>query len=819
MSKEFSFVEIDWHQSGRGDFACPDGEVESVVVSPAGVWVDPDSVKGFGVGDSKDKTVIVSDSGASPTPGEPFSPSVSTVIAEEPPLDLPQPPDMDKPSADIPYIFMPEVPLLEFSLTPKAVMPFSLLADQWPQSEVNIPLPPSDPDLNPALTASATEFIADYEAACREQKLFTSPFLVMGAVRFPDGTRVPGVPVLMIPNSETPTLTVESTGSSEQATGVRMRLRSRACQLKMRLLEVSSKDNHDNNRYKGCRVEILVAGPVSLRNAGPYQARAPHTVYARGYSVTDAGILAASDGGRLTGLSLGSVARDEIDSAISNLSEFRVIASVPYEKITDFSTPGPVPISDSIAPSTECESIKPDFSLLLRHLPEYATKVNSRMLLMGGDCLPPLPTQLRGATATGSHSGTLHEVTIEVELIKEGKQVRRRLTPDLAFGENSPFVMYDLENQFPRFIFYPDSDATLLRISSRSGGETRIRTLSLIRHEGLGGAYWFRGLAGDVPGYVIGNLRGEPTAEENSYPTPWLTSVSTVSYNEDDVWLFPSSGRVRCGDAHVAGATTAVRSLSSGQLGVFPLQLFTDSGIWAVAHDEASGGFHAVQPISLHKCINPGAIVPTPYGTVFCTLSGVMLLNGTQVKTLSDGCPSQFTPEYLSSCRIWYDAEREHIQLFRPETTRTEVYCLLTGKWLGYTDSRWTPGNGSSSLSGNIGDSEPMFPSDILPGSGGEWSGPTLEVEKWWQLTLRPLKMKRPHSRKGLRGLEVVGAGASEVRVRLWGASVSGEWHPLAEGSRELRSLFGSGWRLFRVSMLYRAAGRSAVEGLILRLK
>ena len=869
MKMKRKLMEVDFEASGKGDYVAKDGEVESCVATD--VWLNPDPLRGLGVGeditaDEEEDTLypldtlipqyaippgyrlICTHSGCS------FHPGVNLIMqnsdgalfyasASTPSFVRPIPTDGLLPevtkgvavgdtvallsSRGLDYIMAdPEAegylhssgslprPVVEFAMVRRPVEGYSLLPSEWPSGEIIVDTAASDPDYRSELAEETERFRSVLEARCAEAGLFTAPFLVMTALRLADGTRLPvSSPVLMIPNSESPTLRADS--SAENPDNVRHTISwlGRACRLEMRILRTPSlfSSSGDENRRMESAVisglEILATPQVKLRDDCRHTGISLRTVEAAGFSrsvettgapqkapvgegnnhrhdptygedfseLGGGGDENASDGTRIRGFVGDAYPRAYIEEEISRLDTFHSIAFIPWEDIPSLTSTlfTPVPLStslsslSSLSTLSQATDIIPDFGSMTHLIPDGIGEVNSRLAAFGGSALPPAPSPLRGSVSFSGHTAGgdtgYWNVGIEVTIRKNGKEVTASVMPQGNSGAASPDSAEDIADTLPRWIFYPDPDACRVRISAARGSESRTWTLRLQPHPSLHGAVWFRGLGPDLP-KESSDSPGIAGMMTTSYPTPHTVGISP----ERVPWVFPTAGRISAGERRICGVAPTVRSLSAGRLGEFPYYLITDGGVWAIAVSEE--GIRSVQPVSLYGCINPDSVLTTPHGTIFSAAAGPVLLDGTKSTLLP-------LPDFYPDMKGWhtrYDAALDILILYPEAMDRAIAYS--------FGDKRWRESSAAS-----------------LPDSPAEEEGS-------WQVTLRPLKLIAPHTRQRVWGAICGGSGMRDIRLRLWGAMRPDDWHPIAEGENPLRGLAGSGWRYWRLQVLFRAA-------------
>jgi hypothetical protein len=121
----------------------------------------------------------------------------------------------------------------------------------------------------------------------------------------------------------------------------------------------------------------------------------------------------------------------------------------------------------------------------------------------------------------------------------------------------------------------------------------------------------------------------------------------------DNPFYFPTAQTYKF-EGNIVGLASNAEAISPGQFGMFPLYVFTDTGIWAMQVDTSGQGAYTTQsPSSREVC--SGAICPVSGGVVFATDKGVMAISNGQVADLSavlDGFEVDFFEE---NAGMWED--------------------------------------------------------------------------------------------------------------------------------------------------------------------
>lgn len=814
--KTVKTIPLNFSPSGKGGMMCPDGEVHCVQICNDGEWREipdkwesgqttlfkcPDGMHPLCVHvinekDTRHHHIAVSDTGGifwndtskpskwkmiagsatiSPHQGCAIGRMVAFLTEKGMHYVIWQPSSED-------YAYpgsLPESPAIEFALSRECVTGFSPRASDWPSRYLECGIEAGDEQRvnnwfsndtlhNPGIPSGTTlsnitettmRFIRDFQRECTCSNLFTSPFLVMHALRLNNGSRImPSAPVLMIPNSASPTLHVTEGSASDSVFRFRLSAMVRACRLHFRMLHT-----RQLKRWEGfvTHVDIFIS-PQTPLFTDEATVTGIHTVLPDGFShsgtitalstgVTDndnyhrhdpddypedtvidnGGENPASSGEKVRAFIISGKSKNEIETEIARCHEMRLVASLPIGKLPTSRAFIPVDMADnSLCLYESLERYTPDHATSDIFIPEHIAEVNSRLALIAPLTAIKKPRSLRELTpytpvAAGAQTW---RIRLSAFTMKNGESFSAEGDGyDLPYEDLDidPDCIPDPATSFPRYIFHPDPDAIRLILEASANGKTRRWSLPLQRHPFWRGAYYFRGLDDAMPREIT----EMPPATPGWWAQRELLAMS-VSANP---LHFPSTLRCSPGYGRILGISSTTRNLSAGQLGEFPFYLFTDKGIWALALNGES--LKAVQPVSLHRCSNPDSITPTPSGTMFATPTGLKIIEGTTVK---DACMSE-----------------------------TESIPALLHR----------------------------------------------------QITLRPLKLGDFSGRKRISSVEIIGINLSDTKIRLWGAMRPGKWIPLAEGENPLQGLAGSGWRYHLLSVMTLSQTPEEVEGVKITLR
>lgn len=247
------------------------------------------------------------------------------------------------------------------------------------------------------------------------------------------------------------------------------------------------------------------------------------------------------------------------------------------------------------------------------------------------------------------------------------------------------------------WLFYPNPNAYKMVI--RQG--TQYFVADLKTHEFLNGAYAFLG-------YETGRPKSSatlPTVTGNG-----IVSIPNKIYTSEvnNPFYFPLSGINTVGTGNIIGICSAVKALSQGQFGQFPLYAFTDEGVWAL-EVSTEGTYSAKQPVTRDVCINADSITQLDSAVLFATDRGLMLIEGSQTTCLSDvlngdnilsigSLPKMDTVaklagftaddftlipfiDFIQDCRSVYDYTHQRIIVYNPSCTYAYIYSLKSKKW------------------------------------------------------------------------------------------------------------------------------------------
>lgn len=252
------------------------------------------------------------------------------------------------------------------------------------------------------------------------------------------------------------------------------------------------------------------------------------------------------------------------------------------------------------------------------------------------------------------------------------------------------------------FMYYPNPNAYKAVVEDFIYASGTFYEVPLERHAFLNGAFFFGGwddLSENVPADNRILISSDKTIE---MPNKIYTSEI------NNPFYFPLSGINSVGTGHIVGISSAVKALSEGQFGQFPLYALTTDGVWAM-EVSSTGSYTAKQPVTRDICINPKSITQVDGAVLFTTDRGIMLLQGSQSICVSESLSGDnITPlstipkvdvllnhaetsladlnilpflEFAKKCQMVYDYEHQRIIAYNPKCSYAYIFSLKDKQW------------------------------------------------------------------------------------------------------------------------------------------
>jgi len=417
-------------------------------------------------------------------------------------------------------------------------------------------------------------------------------------------------------------------------------------------------------------------------------------------------------------------------------------------------------------------------------------------------------------------------ITCEISIDGATYHVTRKGSSDRALynGYTESGVMYS----------YPLMDAiTLLEWTESSNFPVR-RKLKLQKHEFLNLAYCIipYSVYQDWNDWAKENITGSMYGVDTSEDTPIVNASNKLYTSEvNNPFLFKASGINSIGTGRIVGISSAVKALSQGQFGQFPLYAFSTDGVWAL-EVSSTGTYSAKQPVTRDVCVNADSITQLDNAVLFATDRGIMLLRGSETICLTDvinggsslsvaklpkisdvAAMSSFTKDDLAilpfadfskKSRMLYDYTHQRIIVYNPSCTYAYIYSLKSKQW----------GMMQSTISSSV-NSYPDAMAMLSDGRLVNFSGEDTEGDYKAIMVTRPLKFGIPDVHKTVSSIIQRGFfRTGHVRGVLYGSRDLFNWFVVWTSSDHyLRGFTGTPYKYFRLALLCDLADDECLTG------
>ncbi len=399
---------------------------------------------------------------------------------------------------------------------------------------------------------------------------------------------------------------------------------------------------------------------------------------------------------------------------------------------------------------------------------------------------------------------------------------------EITTGETETTLMS--KHSWGCYMFYPNPNAYKMVIYNYGQA---CYAVDLKPHEFLNGAYALL----DYELVREKNFTSLPEVRPNDESFPIVISNKIYTSEVDNPFYFPAIGINTAGTGVVLGISSAVKALSQGQFGQFPLYAFTTEGVWALEVSD-TGTYSAKQPITREVCINSDSITQIDSAVLFATDRGIMMISGSEVQCLSDSLKSedlfavsdlprcdnlvaifnskadaseQLTlanisllpfAEFLAGCRMIYDYTNQRIIVYNPAVRYAYVYSLKSRLW--------------GMVKTDITDNVNSYPEALAMAGTRLVDFSKSNADKTTALIVtRPFSMGDPNVFKTIdtiiqRGY-IQGAHVSQV---LYGSNDLFHWHPVwSSVDKYLRGFRGTPYKAFRLALICKFDRQESLYG------
>jgi len=364
------------------------------------------------------------------------------------------------------------------------------------------------------------------------------------------------------------------------------------------------------------------------------------------------------------------------------------------------------------------------------------------------------------------------------------------------------------------WFFYPNPNATKATIVQ---GTDRYE-FNLKPHPLLNGAY------------ALFDYDAERPSMQIDYP--YESNVITESPNKiytseiNNPFAFPLLGINSVGTGKVLGLATATKALSQGQFGAFPLYAFTTEGLWAMEISD-SGMYRARQPVTRDVCVSTDSITQLDDSVVFATDRGLMLLQGSVTKCITDDIMLDHADiintlrgltatdavyadslegsldivpfrNYIGGGRLSYDYTHQRLVVYNPSKRYAYVYSMKSNKW--------------GMMYSTLIDSLNSYPGSICTIGQEEGSGIVVDYSLTddtvtsipFVLVSRPIKLDAPDTMKTISSMIQRGKFTKgHVRTLLYGSRDNYNWNLVSTSvDHYLRGYRGTPYKYFRIALI-----------------
>lgn len=701
--------------------------------------------------------------------------------------------------------------------------------------------------------AKVNKFIAE-ESTNKGRFIF--PFLVRYAYRLYDGSlTMHSAPVLMIASSDlAPQVFYEHITGKKSYTDARLRVMGALSRLDYAVIGQSYIDTLDNWKDIIRSVDIFISKPIYTydqngkctgfkqstdidsycvckhvnQNVDPlgtkYPLRYQRQTFNHLYAFTFGDPFKASTewtypAGRLM---IPRRSADSVREDIRSCSQFFLLESIKVESLTTTRTLIDVE-EDYLQSLLNREVMTDDYDSHDTLVPKYSFSYNSRLNI----------ANMRKKLFGGYNAGAQFCYTNGFTGVGDGG------APETTFSDSTnPYAVFFVIKQDGRdivvrgdsyslatmrtptlFVYYPNVNAYKAYIVSYQYFNT-VYEVPLQAHEFLNGAFYFGGWGNPASG---GSLPSVASTEERTIDVPNKIYTSEVN----DPFFFPTTGINTVGTGTILGICAAVKALSQGQFGQFPLYAFSTDGVWAL-EVSSTGSYSAKQPVTREVCINPGSITQMDSAVLFATNRGIMLISGSTATCITDIINNEvplslpelpyinkvlekyksllpdvskallgsvtIVPfiEYLRECRMVFDYTHQRIIVYNAGQAYAYVYSLKTQQWgMTLSDMTETVNSYPEALAMTDGANLVDFSSSTASG------GAALVVT-------RPFKLDDPNALKTIDTIIVRGTfRKGHVQTVLYGSIDLYSWHLVSSSvDHHLRGFRGTPYKYFRLALV-----------------
>lgn len=664
---------------------------------------------------------------------------------------------------------------------------------------------------------------------------FNMPFFVRYAVRLYDGSlTLHSAPILMLPYGMRTYETGYSTGDGKMYT-ISFRSVTGVSQLQVAALQALSLQNWEDIITS---VDVFISAPLytydqagAVDNYCPSQAKpfystkaitytgSKYEVEGRGISVAPRHTDDVIPSGMVYKDPLAIPQFDNYNSAIEECQNFYLLHSFKPSELTTTRTAIEVG-SGYLQSLVTREVMTDDYQSHDTLIPSYSFAFNGRINI--ANIIRQLFKGYNPFSAfCFSNDGSVSDENVEIYV-----EIKNDLGNIVVKSDTQALK---LNNAGVVYFFYPDTMARKAWI--KIGSITYV--VDMKAHIGLNGAYF----------YFLGGLSNTASAPSVSTNPSIKLSNKVYTSEVNNPFFFPLLGINTVGTGDILAICAAVKALSQGQFGQYPLYCFTTEGVWAL-ETSATGSYIARQPVTRDVCTNVDSITQLDDAVLFATNRGIMLLSGSTSQCITDAINSEspfifsdlFTTEtamtqwttfltsngystsgltqvpfstFLAGCRMIYDYVHQRIIIYNTGKDYAYIYSLKDHKWgMIQTDINYGINSYPEALA--------VTDDNVLVNLSIEKTFETIDeqevpIKVKGVLVTRPLKLDQPDALKTIdtiiqRGkfdFLKPGRAVKPIRSILYGSRDLYNWFLISSSTdHNLRGFSGTPYKYFRIVLL-----------------
>lgn len=343
------------------------------------------------------------------------------------------------------------------------------------------------------------------------------------------------------------------------------------------------------------------------------------------------------------------------------------------------------------------------------------------------------------------------------------------------------------------WLYYPDPNAVEMIVWNTT--EKKGFRVLLKEHPYLNGAYSFNNLPADNV-LITYDVTEEPAVDTSAYESLDSNIYTSVINNP---YVFEASGDNTVGTGKILGIAANTEAISQGQFGQYPLFVFTNEGIYAMAVN-SEGLFSSIYPVSREVCNNADSITPTDRLVYFTSAKGLMAISGGTVVNVSEQMRGRLSKNFcdleigfinfLTNCIIAYDYRDSLLRIFGFNGTTPRDWQYI----FNMADKTFSTLHHDMKAIAVVND----YPDNLIQDEDGYIyslsSKPDINDDTnsyAGTLTTRPLKLGGSITLKSLRKIRhLLDSLDGKMELEIWGSNNTKHW-------QKLTSLLGKPWAYY----------------------